>query len=111
MGYYMVQGRYTQAAVKNLVAHPEDRSKAATRLVKALGGKVHSYFMCFGDYDFMAIMELPDDQAAAATSMAVGAAGHVSDIKTTRLFTGPEAKSAMQAANGAASSIRPPQGK
>jgi len=111
MGFYMLQGCYTQAAVRNLVAHPEDRTKAGAGLIKAAGGKLHSYFMSFGEYDFVAIMEQPDDQAAAATSMALGAAGHVSDIKTTKLFTGPEAKAAMQAANGVASSIKPPQGK
>jgi len=111
MSYYMLQGRYTQAAVKNLVAHPEDRTKAGEGLTKAAGGKLHQYFMSFGEYDFVAIMELPDDQSAAATSMALGAAGHVSDVKTTKLLTGPEAKAAMQAAGKAASSIKAPQGK
>ena len=33
MGYYMLQGRYNLAAVKNLVAHPEDRTKAAAGLM------------------------------------------------------------------------------
>jgi uncharacterized protein with GYD domain len=111
MGFYMMQGCYTQGAVKNLLLHPEDRTKAGAGLVKAAGGKMHQYFMTFGEYDFLAIMELPDDQAAAATSMALGAAGHVTNVKTTKLFTGAEAKAAMQAAGAAAASIRPPSGK
>ena len=111
MGFYMLQARYTQAAVKHLVERPENRYKAGAALVKALGGKLHQYFMCFGEYDFVAIMEFPDDQAAAAMSMALGAAGHVSDMKTTKLIVADDAMAAMQAAGGAAGAITPPKGK
>jgi len=111
MGFYMLQGRYSQAAIKNLVAAPEDRSRAAADIVKAAGGKMHSFFNSFGEYDFLAIMELPDDQAAGAVSMAGGAAGHICDLKTTKLFTGSEAKAAMKAAGEVATSVRPPKGK
>ena len=111
MSFYMLQGRYTQTAIKNLVDRPENRAKAGEALVKTCGGKVHQYFMSFGDYDFLAIMELPDDKAAAATSMALGAAGHVSDVKTTKLMTGEEAVAAMQAAGAAAGALKVPRGK
>ena len=84
--------------MKNLVARPENRTKAGGALVKALGGKMHQYFVSFGEYDFVAIVEMPDDQAAAATSMALGAAGHLSGVKTTKLMTGAEAEAAMAAA-------------
>ena len=36
---------------------------------------MHQYFMSFGEYDFVAIVEMPDDQAAAAASMALGGGG------------------------------------
>ena len=111
MGFYMIQGCYTQPAMKNLVARPENRSKAGGALVKALGGKLHQYFVSFGDYDFVAIVELPDDQAAAATSMALGAAGHLTGVKTTKLMTGAEAEAAMAAAGGAAATLAVPKGK
>jgi uncharacterized protein with GYD domain len=110
MGFYMIQGCYTQTAIKHLTQHPENRSKAGEALVKALGGKLHQYYMCFGKYDFVAIVELPDDRAAAATSMALGGAGHLTGIKTTKLMTGDEAMSAMKAAGGAASSLTLPKG-
>ena len=111
MPLYMLQGCYTQGAVKNLVARPEDRAKAGSALVKAIGGKLHQYFMSFGEYDFVALMEFPDDQGPAATSLALGAAGHVTNLKTTKLLTVAEAMKAMQAAGEAASSIAPPKGK
>ena len=111
MGFYMIQGCYTQTAIKHLTQNPENRGKAGEALVKALGGKLHQYFMSFGEHDFVAIVELPDDRAAAAMSMALGGAGHLTGIKTTKLMTADEAKSAMQAAGGAASTLSVPKGK
>ena len=111
MPFYMVQGRYTQGAIKNLISNPEDRSKAGAALMKAAGGKLHQYFMCFGDYDFLAISEFPNDEAAAASSMAAGSVGHISDLKTTKLMTPAEAMKAMATAGTAAKSLSPPKGK
>jgi uncharacterized protein with GYD domain len=74
MAHYMLQGRYNQGAIKNLMARPEDRSKAAASVAKACGGKLHDYFMSLGKYDFMAIMEFPNDESATACSPAMSAA-------------------------------------
>src|SRR6266478_393165 len=111
MPIYMLQGRYTANAIKNLISNPEDRSKAATALVKAVGGKLQQYFMSFGDYDFVALAEYPSDEAAMASSMAAGSVGHVSDLKTTKLMTPAEAMKAMATAGTAAPSISAPKGR
>jgi uncharacterized protein with GYD domain len=111
MPFYMVQGRYTQTAVKNLISNPEDRSKAAAAVMKAAGGKLLQYFWCLGDYDFMAISEFPNDEAAVASSMAAGSVGHISGLKTTKLMTSAEAMKAMAAAEVAAKSLHAPKGK
>jgi len=111
MPYYMLQGNYTQAAVKNLVDRPENREAAASKIYKAVGGKLDSYFMCFGTHDFLAIGELPDDEAAAALSLAGGAIGHLANLKTTKLFTGAEAVKAMTRAGTARKALVPPKGK
>ncbi len=66
MAFFMLQGRYTQGAIKNLMAKPEDRSKAAAAVAKACGGKLHRYYMSLGEYDFMAIMEFPNVESATA---------------------------------------------
>jgi uncharacterized protein with GYD domain len=110
MPHYMFQGNYTREAIRALTARPEDRSEAAGKLAKALGGKLRDYFMSFGAHDFVAIAELPDDEAAAALSFAVSAAGHVSQMTTTKLLTPTEATKAMARAGGKAS-IKPPKGK
>lgn len=109
MSFYMIQGGYTSAAIKNMTAKPEDRSVAANKLVKSLGGKLHSYFMSFGKHDFVAIVDLPDDEAAAACSMAVAGAGHASHMLTTKLMTPAQAMKALAAAGGA--KISSPKGK
>ena len=111
MPFYMHQGRYTRDAVRNLISKPEDRAKAAAAHIKAMGGKQHQYFMCFGEYDFMAIAEYPSDEIAMACSMSVGAVGHVTDLKTTKLMTQAEAMKAMAAAGASASTIAGPKGK
>ena len=111
MAHYMLQGRYNQGAIKNLMAKPEDRSKAAASVAKACGGKLHDYFMSLGEHDFMAIMEFPNDESATACSMAVAAGGHVSGMTTTKLLTPAEAMKAMAMANSAAASLPLPKGK
>ena|ERR1700744_3024750 len=109
MPFYMIQGGYTSQAIKNMTAKPEDRSAAAGKLAKSVGGKLHSYFMCFGKHDFVAIMELPDDEASAACSMTVASAGHVSHMMTTKLMTQEEAMKAMEKAGDLKISV--PKGK
>jgi uncharacterized protein with GYD domain len=109
--FFMLQGRYTQGAIKNLMAKPEDRSKAAAAVAKACGGTLLQYYMSLGKYDFMAVMEFPNVEAATACSMAVAAGGHVSDMTTTKLLTPAEAMKAMALANSAAPSLPLPKGK
>ncbi len=111
MAFFMLQGRYTQGAIKNLISKPEDRSKAAAAVAKAAGGKLHQYYMSLGKYDFVAIMEFPNVEAATACSMAVAAGGHVSGMTTTKLLTPGEAMKAMALAGSAAPSLPLPKGK
>lgn len=109
MPHYMYQGNYTRDAIRAFTARPEDRSEAAGKLAKSLGGKLRDYFMCFGERDFIAIIELPDDEAAAAMSFGVSSPGHVTNLTTTKLLTPSEAMKAMTRAGGKA--IKPPKGK
>ena len=111
MPFYMHQGRYTQSAIKNLVQNPEDRTKIVAAAIKASGGTLHNWFMCLGEYDYVAISEFPNDEAALAAAIGTASVGHVADTKTTRLFTGAEAKKAMAAAGTQAQSLTPPKGK
>ncbi len=56
-------------------------------MVSGVGGKVVSLDYCFGDYDVVMILEAPDDTAMASLSMAAGASGAVTNLKTTVLLS------------------------
>lgn len=108
MAFYMFQGCYTPAAIKAMVDNPHDREAAARPLIEAVGGKLHHMFFCFGKYDFVALIEAPDDVAMATGALAVGASGALSSGKTTKLMSPTEAMEAMTAAKTASASYTPP---
>jgi uncharacterized protein with GYD domain len=111
MQTYLIQARYTSHAISNLVAKPEDRAKVVSRACEEIGGKLISLYMSFGEYDIAAIAEMPNDEAAAAMALGTTSHGHVSDFKTTRLFTSSEILSALKHAAKARDAMAPPKGK
>ena len=86
MAHFMVQASYTTQGISGLVASPEDRAAALRPVVEGLGGRIESLYYAFGDFDVVVIVELPDNVTMAAFSMAVGASGAVTNIKTTVLI-------------------------
>ena len=44
-------------------------------MVKSVGGKLESFYFGFGDHDAIVIVDLPDDEAAAAVALIVNSAG------------------------------------
>lgn len=98
MPYFLVQASYGVSAVGAMVKNPQDRSAAIRPLVEKLGGKLHGMWLTFGDYDLLAIVEMPDAMTAASFSMAVGASGAMSSYRTTPLLTMDEAVGAMKKA-------------
>jgi uncharacterized protein with GYD domain len=51
-----------------------------------LGGQLESFYFGFGDRDAYVILDVPDDEAAAAVAMTVNAAGGAT-VRTTVLLT------------------------
>ena len=108
MAYYMFQGRYSPASIKAMVAEPQDREAAAKKLAESLGAKLHSFFFAFGQDDFVAIIDAPDDTTMAALALAIGASGGFTGGATTKLMTASKAMKAMAAAKKAAGAYKPP---
>ena len=71
-----------------------------------LAGKLTAAFFALGDYDTVALVEMPDNVSATAFSMAAAAAGGVKAVKTTPLMTTEESLTAMKKA--ADCGYRPP---
>lgn len=98
MAYYLLQVAYTPEAWAAMVKSPQDRAQAVEGAIKKLGGKMERFWMAFGEFDIVGIIEMPNSVAAAAFSMAVAAGGACKDVKTTPLLTVQEGMDAMKLA-------------
>ena len=86
MGRYLMQASYTPAAWAAMVEQPEDRSVAVRRMVQNAGGHLECFYLAFGDHDVVTIVDLPDNESAAAVALIVNSAGGAT-VKTTVLLT------------------------
>ena len=110
MPIFITQGRYSRDAIKGMIANPEDRAEAAGRLFEAAGGKMLSYYVTLGEYDWLIVSEFPDHQAVSAAVLAAAASGGVTDVRTTLAMTSAEAKGVFAATGKAAAAYRAPGG-
>jgi uncharacterized protein with GYD domain len=108
MTIYLTQGRYTREAISGMIESPEDRAESVSKLAKASGAKLLGYYLTFGEFDFLVIMEsdgpVTDTMAALLTA---GSAGGVSDLRTTVAVTSKEGMKAMTKAKSIRKSFRP----
>jgi uncharacterized protein with GYD domain len=106
MSIYISRGRFTSAAIKGMLAKPENREEAVAKLYKSVGGKLISWYLTFGRHDWLAIGEFPDEKAAAAAVLAAAGGGSLSDLETTIAMTAKDAVATFQSAGKAAKSFR-----
>ena len=103
MAVFMIQGTYTPEAWATMTKNPQDRSIPIRELLaQKFGGRLVSVYYCFGEYDVVVLVELPDDSAATALAMAAISPGHLKAYKTTKLFTVEETMEAMRKAGSLA---------
>ena len=108
MPTYLLQASYTTQGASGLVNNPEDRAAAIRPLIEGMGGRLDFLYYAFGDFDIVAIVELPDNVSMAAFSMAGGASGALTNIKTTVLMPINEGVEAARKAGSIG--YRPPGG-
>lgn len=106
MTIYITQGRFSQQAMKGLVAKPEDREAEVRKLIESSGGKLISYYMTFGEYDFLLITEVKSEEDILACVAVAGAGGGVSHMHTVTAITPAAAKRVLEKANKLAGSFR-----
>jgi uncharacterized protein with GYD domain len=95
MAKYLIEGTYTPEGLRGLAKDKASGRKAAVQAaLKSVKGKVESFHFAFGSYDFLVIVDAPNNVAAAALSMAVGSAGLVR-LKTIPLLTVDEVDQAI----------------
>ncbi len=110
MAFYLFKANYTADSIKAMISEPQDREAAGRKIIEAIGGKLHHFFIALGDSDAIAIIEAPDDIAMVAGSLIVSASGGLTNVSTTKLLTMPEAMEAMGKARDVASAYVPPTG-
>jgi len=95
MAYFLIQVTYTQEAWTAMINNPQNRRDAIEPVIEKLGGNIVGSWFSFGDYDGVAVLEMPDNVSAAAFAHASSASGAVKTFKTTPLMTNNEAMDFM----------------
>ncbi len=72
-------GCYAPHAVKGLIGG-SDREAAIKALLASVGGKLESLMFTRGEYDIVAIVEVPDQNAGVGLTMAIQASGAFTKI-------------------------------
>lgn len=106
MPIYISQGRYTAAAISAMTAKPEDRSQAVAEMLASAGGRLISWYLTLGRYDWLIIAEAPDEQTAIAAILAAAAGGSLSDITTTVALSSEDAVKTFSQAGELAKKFR-----
>ncbi len=107
MAHFLLQVAYTPESWAKFIAKPQNRAQALKPVVEKLGGALESAWFCFGEYDTVVILRMPDNAAAGAFAVAAAAGGAVKAIKTTPLMSIEEGMDMLKKA--AASGYKPPQ--
>ena len=90
MAKYLIVASYTSPGVKGVIAKGGTaRREAVEKMVADLGGHLESFYFGFGDADAFVTVDLPDNIAAAAIGLAVGASG-MATTRTVVLLTPEE---------------------
>ena len=74
MAIYILLSRLSQQGVATLKSNP-DRLREVNRDVEELGAKVLHQWATLGSFDFVNVVEAPDDMTIARVSVALGARG------------------------------------
>jgi len=88
MATYVSLVRFTDQGIRNLKDLP-DRIASAEKLFERHGAKLSQLYLAMGRYDYVAIIEAPDDESVTKAALALGSLGNVR-TETLRAYTRPE---------------------
>lgn len=84
MPTYITKLEYTEEGMAEITESPA-RIDEARALVEDLGGSMPVWYLTMGDFDALAVIELPDDATMARFLLAVGQKGAVATETMTAL--------------------------
>jgi len=78
MAKFLFEARYVGEGIKGLIKEGgSSRVAAVEKAALSVGGKVDAFYYAFGDADVYAVVDLPDNAAAAALALTINASGNV----------------------------------
>jgi len=100
MPKFLVQAAYTADGLRVLQKDKASgRRQVVARALESLGGRIESMYFTLGEYDIIAIVEVPDHLSITAMSVASSASGLVR-TRTTPLLSVEETDQALQKSVG-----------
>jgi uncharacterized protein with GYD domain len=104
MPKFLITASYTPEGAKGLLKEGGSSRRAAVqKLLDSVGGKLEAFYFALGHEDAFLIVDVPDNAAVVAVSLAVNASGAVR-ISTTPLIAPDDLDAASKKAIG----YRPP---
>jgi uncharacterized protein with GYD domain len=88
MPTYIVLGNFTDQGIRNAKDIPK-RAEAAKTMAKKAGVTVKDTFYTLGAYDFVSILDAPDEASLTAFGLGIGTLGNVR-TQTLRAFSTAE---------------------
>jgi len=76
MPIYIQLGRYTQKGIENIKDSPK-RLEYAKKSAKSQGGEIKEFYYTMGQYDYVAIIEAPNDKAMTKGILSGAIGGNV----------------------------------
>lgn len=110
MPKYAVLFSLTSDSLAGFISNPDDRREPVSKLAEATGGKLEAYYWMFGQYDGLAIFEVPDSDSMAAAAFIAISTGAFKQFETHELISPDNLVQIAQRAQSARSSYRPPGG-
>ena len=108
MPKYVVLFSIKDEALARFIENPEDRRGHWSKLAEAAGGKLESYYWMFGQYDGLAIFEVPDSATMASVALAVTSGGALKHVETHELIGADDLVEILRKAQTLRPSYRPP---
>ncbi len=88
MPTYITLARWTQQGIERVKEGPA-RLDAVKEAFRAAGAELKGFYQTLGRYDFVSIVEAPDDAMVSRLLLAIGSQGNVR-TETLRAFTEDE---------------------
>ena len=86
MTKFVVFFTFKGETIKALMNKPTDRAAAVREMAGAAGGQMEAYYLMFGSWDGMVIIDVPDSRAAASVSLATASSGAFARVETHELI-------------------------